>query len=48
MMITANLRITFHLPTSNCSLIVGLKPKYKESECNAAILLLNIVQKNLP
>ena len=47
-MFTANMSINFHLPNSNFSLIVGFKPKYKESECNAAILLLNILQKNLP
>jgi hypothetical protein len=47
-MFTANLSISFHLPNLNCSLIVALKPKYNESDCNAAILCLNILQKNLP
>ena len=47
MIFTANLSTNFRLPNSNCSLIVGLMPKYKESECNAANLLLKILQKTL-
>jgi hypothetical protein len=47
MMFTANLSITFNLHNSNCSLTVALKPKYKESYCNAAILLLKILKKIL-
>jgi len=47
-MFTANLSIAFYLYNSNCSLTVALKLKYKESYCNAAILLPKILQKILP